>query len=105
MNEFISSTLDNGILKIILDRPKKLNSVIEPMAEEIQKALANAKSNDEVRCILLTGKGKAFCAGQDLPEVVAIPPRTEVLQKILRIKKGHPRIDGNRSGDFFCPDP
>ena len=70
MSEFISSTLNNGILKIILDRPKKLNSVIEPMAEEIQKALSNAKNNNKVRCILLTGKGKAFCAGQDLPEVV-----------------------------------
>jgi len=70
MSEFISSTLNNGILKIILDRPKKLNSVIEPMAEEIQKALSNAKNNNKVRCILLMGKGKAFCAGQDLPEVV-----------------------------------
>src|SRR5699024_9749870 len=41
----------------------------EPMARQLQEALAKAQSNDEVRCILITGNGKAFCAGQDLPEV------------------------------------
>ncbi len=40
------------------------------MAEQLQKALADAETDDKVRCVLLTGSGKAFCAGQDLPEVV-----------------------------------
>ncbi len=70
MSEFISTSLTNNVLTIELDRPNKLNSVIEPMARELQDALDQSKENDEVRCILLTGNGKAFCAGQDLPEVV-----------------------------------
>lgn len=70
MSKHISTSLENSILTITLDRPDKLNSVIEPMALEVQDALSQAKENDEVRCVLLTGNGKAFCAGQDLPEVV-----------------------------------
>lgn len=70
MSKFISASLEESILTITLDRPNKLNSFIEPMAEQLQNALTDAKENDEVRCILLTGNGKAFCAGQDLPEVV-----------------------------------
>lgn len=70
MSEYISTSLENNILTITFDRPDKLNSFIEPMAQELQDKLTNASRNDEVRCVLLTGNGKAFCAGQDLPEVV-----------------------------------
>lgn len=70
MNQHISTSLENKILTITLDRPKKYNSFIESMAQQLQSALEDADENDEVRCILLTGNGKAFCAGQDLPEVV-----------------------------------
>lgn len=70
MSKYISTSLENKILTISLDRPDKLNSFIEPMAKELQQELTNATRNEGVRCVLLTGKGKAFCAGQDLPEVV-----------------------------------
>lgn len=70
MSQYISTSLKDNILTITLDRPDKLNSFIEPMAKQLQDALADAGENDEVRCVLLNGNGKAFCAGQDLPEVV-----------------------------------
>jgi 2-(1,2-epoxy-1,2-dihydrophenyl)acetyl-CoA isomerase len=70
MSKFISTSLENNILTITLDRPDKLNSFVEPMAKELQDALASANEDDDVRCVLLTGNGKAFSAGQDLPEVV-----------------------------------
>lgn len=70
MSEFITTSLENNILTITLDRPNKLNSFVELMAEELQDALTDASRNEEIRCILLTGNGKAFCVGQDLPEVV-----------------------------------
>lgn len=65
----ISVTSENGIKTITLNRPDKLNSFTEPMALELQKALKKAES-DDIRVVLLTANGKAFCAGQDLPEVV-----------------------------------
>ncbi|MDZ7717169.1 MAG: enoyl-CoA hydratase-related protein [Balneolaceae bacterium] len=69
MESLITTTLDNNVLTITLNRPDKLNSFIEPMANELQEALHKAADKDDVRCVLLTGNGKAFCAGQDLPEV------------------------------------
>jgi 2-(1,2-epoxy-1,2-dihydrophenyl)acetyl-CoA isomerase len=66
---FILSSLDQNILTITLNRPEKYNSFTEPMALEFQKALQKAE-DDAVRCVILNANGKAFCAGQDLPEVV-----------------------------------
>ena len=40
------------------------------MARQLQDSLKEAAENNDIRCVLLTGNGKAFCAGQDLPEVV-----------------------------------
>ncbi len=70
--QFIISSLESGVLKIILNRPDKLNSFNYGMAEEVQDAFIEAASNSEIRCVLLTGMGRAFCAGQDLEEVVEI---------------------------------
>ena len=65
----IEFNIENGIAKIVLQRPEVYNSVNKEMALAIQKALdeSNAK---EVRVVLITATGKAFCAGQDLQEVV-----------------------------------
>ncbi|MEX0661059.1 MAG: enoyl-CoA hydratase-related protein [Balneolaceae bacterium] len=65
----INHSLDNQILTITLNRPEKYNSFTEPMALELQEAFKEAES-DDVRCVILKANGKAFCAGQDLPEVV-----------------------------------
>ncbi|NIT56211.1 MAG: 2-(1,2-epoxy-1,2-dihydrophenyl)acetyl-CoA isomerase, partial [Aliifodinibius sp.] len=70
MSQYISTSVEENILTITLNRPEKLNSFIEPMAKELQQELADATRNEDIRCVLLTGKGKAFSAGQDLPEVV-----------------------------------
>ena len=68
--EFLKKSLKNSVLTLTLNRPDKLNSFIEPMAEELQEALEDVKINRDARCVLITGNGKAFSAGQDLPEVV-----------------------------------
>jgi len=70
--EFIETSLENGILTIRLNRPNVLNSFNYEMAEEVQHAFKEAETNDEIRCVLLTANGNAFCAGQDLKEVTEI---------------------------------
>ena len=65
----ILTDLKDSTLFITLNRFEKYNSFTEPMALELQKALNEAKS-DDVRCVTLKANGKAFCAGQDLPEVM-----------------------------------
>lgn len=68
----IQKTLANGIFTITLNRPDKLNSFNFEMGDQMKEALMEAESNDEIRCVLLTGSGRAFCAGQDLAEATEV---------------------------------
>ncbi|MFT5114895.1 MAG: 2-(1,2-epoxy-1,2-dihydrophenyl)acetyl-CoA isomerase [Parasphingorhabdus sp.] len=62
------SSQDN-ITTIRLNRPAQLNSFTEVLCSEVQDALTHADSDSSIRCICLTGAGKAFSAGQDLAEI------------------------------------
>lgn len=68
-NQFVTIARADGVLCLTLDRPEVLNSFHAPMAAELQAALAEAARDASVRALLLTGAGRAFCAGQDLSEV------------------------------------
>src|SRR4026209_618350 len=59
----------NGIAHISLNRPERLNSFNREMAMLLQKRLDEANNESTVRCVIITGAGKAFCAGQDIAEV------------------------------------
>jgi len=61
----LSETVD-GVLTLTLNRPDVLNAVTDTMLAELQDALRSAERNAAVRCIVLTGAGRGFCAGQDL---------------------------------------
>ncbi len=57
-----------GVLTLTLNRPEVLNAVNEQLARELQEGLAYAAREAGIRCIVLTGAGRGFCAGQDLRE-------------------------------------
>lgn len=63
--------IKNGVATITLNRPEVFNSFNREMALLLQDTLDVCEKNDEVRAIVLTGNGKAFCAGQDLKEVTS----------------------------------
>jgi len=58
--------LADGVLEITLNRPDRLNSFNAEMHLALRAALTRAAEDDAVRCVLLTGAGRGFCAGQDL---------------------------------------
>jgi 2-(1,2-epoxy-1,2-dihydrophenyl)acetyl-CoA isomerase len=60
----------NQVFLIKLNRPDKFNSFNREMALQLQDALDQAEHDENTRAILLTGEGKAFCAGQDLAEAI-----------------------------------
>jgi 2-(1,2-epoxy-1,2-dihydrophenyl)acetyl-CoA isomerase len=70
-----------NVLIITLNRPDKFNSFNREMALQLQAVLDEAEKNKTIRCIVLTGNGKAFCAGQDLSE--AIDPNGPGIEKIV----------------------
>lgn len=75
-------TIENGVCEIKLNRPEVFNSFNQKMAFALQSALDDCASNDKVRAILISGEGKAFCAGQDLAE--ATGPNGPALQSIVK---------------------
>ena len=78
----ISTTISDGVCEIKLNRPDVFNSFNKAMAIAMQAALDACESNSEVRAIVITGEGKAFCAGQDLAE--ATDPNGPPLNSIVK---------------------
>ncbi|MEP6512468.1 MAG: enoyl-CoA hydratase-related protein [Parafilimonas sp.] len=73
--------MQNNIAHITLNRPDKLNSFNREMALLFQQKLDECQQSKEVRCVFITGAGKAFSAGQDLAEVA--DPNDPGIGKIL----------------------
>ena len=78
----ILQTLENGVCTLTLNRPAVFNSFNKTMAFALQEALDKCVEDDDIRAIVITGEGKAFCAGQDLAE--ATDPNGPALQQIVR---------------------
>lgn len=64
--ETLRTAVDDGILTLTLNRPERLNAFTVGMANELIDVFARASEDDAVRAIIVTGEGKAFCAGMDL---------------------------------------
>ena len=78
----ITTEIENKIATLILNRPEVFNSFNREMALLLQNELDACEKNPEVRAIVITGSGKAFCAGQDLKEVTT-PELNPGFKKIL----------------------
>ncbi|MES2149025.1 MAG: 2-(1,2-epoxy-1,2-dihydrophenyl)acetyl-CoA isomerase PaaG [Pseudomonadota bacterium] len=71
--DFIKFEIDKGIATLTLNRPERLNSFTEVMHQEVRHALTAVQDDASVRVLLLTGAGRAFCAGQDLSDRAVEP--------------------------------
>jgi 2-(1,2-epoxy-1,2-dihydrophenyl)acetyl-CoA isomerase len=78
---FITTEKIEKVTLITLNRPDKFNSFNREMALQLQAALDEAEQDTNCRCIVITGTGKAFCAGQDLSE--AVDPGGPGIKKIV----------------------
>ena len=78
----ITFQIENNIAWVTLNRPDVFNSFNREMAMALQERLDECKHDPEVRAIVITGSGRAFCAGQDLKEVTT-PEINPGFKKIL----------------------
>lgn len=69
----IQLAIADGVATLTLDRPKSLNSFNTEMHEEVRDALTRVERDEAVRCLLITGAGRGFCAGQDLSDRSVAP--------------------------------
>ncbi len=66
MSDILLTKRENGVLWLTLNRPERKNSISPELREELLAAFDEARTDDEVRCVVLTGAGDAFCSGVDL---------------------------------------
>lgn len=66
MDAFILCAVEQGVMTLTLNRPDRLNSFNDVMHQQLAECLKQAERDDSVRCLLITGAGRGFCAGQDL---------------------------------------
>ncbi len=82
--QFILSERAGSVARITLNRPDVLNSFNLQMALELRGAIDEAAADRSVRAVLLTGAGRAFCAGQDLAEATPVEGVNLDLAEIVR---------------------
>ncbi len=78
-----------GYRTLTLNRPQRLNAFSEPMHRELRRAIDEAESDSACRALLLTGAGRAFCAGQDLNERLS--------------PQGEPMMSGSSLETYYNP--
>lgn len=103
MFETIRYDVKDGIAWLYLNRPTKLNAFIAQMNREVKEAIKAASSDDQVRCVVISGEGRAFCSGQDLSEVDENMDHGQVLRDhygpmIMQIRKCEKPIVGAING-------
>ncbi len=87
MTTVISQYLGDGVQKISLNRPHRLNAIVPDLLDDLIAALDAANGDVHVGAIVLTGEGRAFCAGDDLKEFSAqASDETETTAYIERIQ-------------------
>ncbi|MEE8475017.1 MAG: enoyl-CoA hydratase-related protein [Myxococcota bacterium] len=59
-------SVEDGVVTITLNRPKRMNAFTFPLGVELERAYARCDADDSVRAVVLTGAGKAFCVGADM---------------------------------------
>ncbi|QHE52738.1 enoyl-CoA hydratase-related protein [Pontibacillus sp. HMF3514] len=80
MYETILYNVDQGVATITLNRPDSLNAFTKQLNDDVRKAVKQASGDSDVRCIVITGAGRAFCSGQDLKDVGESADFGEVLR-------------------------
>jgi len=91
----IASVIEDGILTVTLNRPDQLNAFTVAMADELEHVFRWADREDDVRAVIVTGAGKAFCAGMDLRvpgNVFGLDESLEPTLDDMRTRLDDPRI-------------
>lgn len=88
----VRKQVQEGVLELRLDRPQRLNALTLALAQQLLEAVEQAQSDSAVRVLLLTGEGRAFCAGKDRDDP-ATQDFVHVLQRLAAaLVKGKPVV-------------
>jgi len=108
----ILETQQDGVLTLTLNRPERLNAWTPVMQAELETAIRAAGDNADVRCIIITGAGRGFCAGADMNHLQDIQGDTDAGTKSATASVERPAptglekiYDGRFGYLYACPKP
>ncbi|MDZ7727118.1 MAG: enoyl-CoA hydratase-related protein [Dehalococcoidia bacterium] len=87
---------EHGVATLTFNRPERMNALRPQTTAEVRQAVEEARDDDNVRCLLITGEGRGFCAGDDFQDIFLAENRGDhqrQLRKIRRIKEGENSLD------------
>jgi len=84
-------TTHDNVARLTLNRPEKMNALGNQLILLLEKALDEIERDTDIRAVLLTGRGRAFCAGADLKERQAMEPQ-EVAVFVARLRRTFLRL-------------
>lgn len=100
--QFISYELDNHVATITLNRPEVMNALTREMYAELEQAFRDAHRDPEVRCVVLTGAGRAFCSGDDVKQIMLGEQRDAT---VTRLRDVRPRPTPAAAAVLECDKP
>lgn len=98
----IGYELNDHILTITLNRPEVMNALTREMYGELEEAFRRAHSDPEVRCIVLTGAGRAFCSGDDVRQIMLGEQRDATTARLRDVR---PRPTPAAAAILECDKP
>ena len=101
--EHLLASLEDGILTLTMNRPEARNALSREMLDALSEQLAVAELNADVRCVVMTGTGKGFCAGGDVKAMNARRLADE--PEFTRKQCGTPRKSANRFSNASAYSP
>jgi 2-(1,2-epoxy-1,2-dihydrophenyl)acetyl-CoA isomerase len=101
--EDLLASFDDGVLTLTMNRPDARNALSRPMLQAMQQQLVAAEFDPAVRCIVLTGTGKAFCAGGDVKAMASGAAATRTIDEAIHQQRHSQRETAGRL--FKMPKP
>ncbi|MDZ7728176.1 MAG: enoyl-CoA hydratase/isomerase family protein [Dehalococcoidia bacterium] len=84
--DLVTYTIENHIATIKLNRPESMNALNREAYAQLESAFLDAHSNPDVRCVVLTGEGRAFCSGDDVKQIMLGEQREQTQQRLRDVR-------------------
>ncbi len=102
MPEFIDYAIANHVATITLNRPEVLNALNREMYGELEQSFRDAHRDPDVRCVVLTGNGRAFCSGDDVKQIMLGEQRDAT---VTRLRDAKPKPTPAAAAVVECDKP
>lgn len=100
--EFLLYDLTDHVATITLNRPEVMNALTRELYAELEAAIRDAHSDPEVRCVIITGAGRAFCSGDDVRQIMLGEQRDAT---VTRLRDVRPRPTPAAAAILQCDKP